>query len=167
MQIPKRKSEQKIKPVKQDPFITQAKHDELKKKLQKMVKIIRPILSEEVQRLAQLGDFSENAEYQIAKGKLRGLNNRILKLEDQLNHCQIIPDQQSTDQIRIGHTVKILLNNIEKTYKILGSTETNPTAGIISQNSPLGQALLGRQINDEFSVQLGDKISTVKILEIK
>lgn len=165
MQIPTRKSEQNIRRTKADPYITQAKFDELQKSLTRLKKAQIPAIKE-VERLALLGDFSENAEYQQAKGKLRGINWRMLKIQDQLNHSKIIQPNQNKETVQLGALVTVEINSKEKTYQILGSAETNPSTGIISQNSPLGSALINHKIGDIFDVELGGKIVQCKIIRI-
>jgi transcription elongation factor GreA len=166
MQIPKRKSEnRRLVPV--DTLITKEKYQELAQKLQRMKEINHPRLSAEVKRLAQFGDFSENAEYQIAKGKLRSLNQRILETEYQINHAQVIEANKNTDRVCVGHTVTVLVKGKEKTYKILGSTETAPSAGVISRHSPLGQSLLGARIGESVEVALVGKLVVYKIVNIE
>jgi len=88
--------------VKLDPLITGWKFDELKKKLETLKKVSQPKASNEVARLAEMGDFSENAAYQMAKGRLRGINNTIARLENQINHAVIIKTQDQKDTIEIG-----------------------------------------------------------------
>lgn len=166
MQVPTRRSEKNIRPRKSDFYITKEKYNELTAKLARM-KRSRPALISEVQRLGEMGDFSENAEYQIAKGKLRGLNNWILRVEDQINRAEIIKLNEDKKTVRVGHVVKIKLNGVEKTYQILGSAETNPTENIISRHSPLGQSLLEKKVGEIFEVELGGKEKTCKIIEIK
>ncbi|MBU1132092.1 GreA/GreB family elongation factor [Patescibacteria group bacterium] len=165
MRVPTRKSENYARP-KRDPFITQNKFNELQTKLEKIKKSL-PALIEEVQRLAQMGDFSENVPYQMAKGKLRGLNRRILEIEDQLKHSQIIELPQDAGKVSVGHFVTIEINGKRKKYQILGSEETNPSLGIISRNSPLGSALLGRRAGETFELRLAGKIVECKIIEIE
>jgi len=164
MRVPIRKSE-KYTYLKTDPCITQAKFDELTKKLDRLININRPREAEEVKRLALMGDFSENAGYQIAKGRLRGINQRILDITDLLKRAEIISPSHS-GLVQIGNFVTLELNGREKIYQILGSEETNPTAGIISHNSPLGAALIGRTVGDTFEINLAGKIITYKITKI-
>ena len=152
--------------TKRDPFITKEKFIELQNKLERLKKS-RPALIEEVQRLAQMGDFSENAAYQMAKGKLRGLNQRILEIEDQINHAEIIEPTNDKDVVRVGHKVTIEINGRQKTYQILGSSESDPSRGIISRNSPLGEALLGGRVGDSVDVRLAGKSVEYKIIEIE
>ena len=166
MRCPSRKSEEKIKPVAIDPVITQDKFDELEKTLNRMNKT-RPKLASEVSRLAELGDFSENVEYQIAKGKLRGLNSRIIKTENQIKHSVIIQPRKDNSSVQIGHKVTVVSANGEKTFQILGSTETDPKSGIISRNSPLGKTLINKKVGDIIELQLGEKKTSYKILKIK
>lgn len=167
MRVPIRKAGN-LPTIKVDYHITRKKYNELIKKIDYYKKTIRPRLATEVQRLAELGDFSENVEYQLAKGKLRGLNQKIDELENKINHAIIIETSQNNDQIRLGHTV-ILRNNTGKTFtfQILGATETNPSQGVISQHSPIGKALLGKKVNDQVIVQLPDRQIEYQILEIK
>lgn len=139
-----------------DPFVTQEKLDELTRKLERLY-TDRPKLAKEVGRLAELGDFSENVEYQLAKGKLRSVNQRILILENQLKHSEIISSKSTSVTIELGDTVTVESNGTEKTYQILGSSETNPHKGIISHNSPIGEALIGKKVGDTITVEIGKK----------
>ncbi|KKQ80568.1 MAG: Transcription elongation factor GreA [Parcubacteria group bacterium GW2011_GWC2_38_7] len=165
MQIPKRKSEnRRLVPV--DTFITEEKFNELKAKLKRMKEVTHPRLSEESKRLAQFGDFSENAEYQIAKGKLRGLNQRIMETEFQINHAQVIRASKNTDIVSLGHYVTIESQGRKNTYQILGSTESKPESGIISRHSPIGEALLGSSVGGEVEVQLKDRKVKYKVIKI-
>ena len=145
--------------------MTQVKFDELEAKLRKL-KEVRPHAAQEVARLAELGDFSENVEYQLAKGRLRGINSGILKLERQLNDAEIIAPNKKTDTVQVGHTVTIECNGKLKIYQILGSSETKPEKGIISHNSPIGSALLGHGVGDCVKIKVGEKEVEYKIIKI-
>jgi transcription elongation factor GreA len=166
MQVPTRRAD-KLPRTKSDPHITAVKFIELKNKLERLLKVNRPRESEEVKRLALMGDFSENAGYQLAKSRLRGINNRILEIEDLLKRAEIIEPQKNSDFIQLGNLVTVEVNGKEKEYRILGSNETNPTTGIISHNSPLGLNLIGKRIGDKIKIQLADKTVEYKILDIK
>lgn len=149
-----------------DPLITRAKLVELQRKLARL-KSARPEAADEVSRLAQLGDFSENAEYQAAKGRLRGINHGIDHLENQLNHAIIIPQNRETNTIAIGHTVTVADGDKQKTFQILGSAETNPRRGIISHNSPIGAALIGHHVGDNVIIKLAKKEIAYKVIKIE
>lgn len=165
MRVPQRKPG-KFTHLKPDPLMTERKLSDIKKELARL-KEIQPRLAAEVARLAELGDFSENAEYQLAKGKLRGINDAILRLNYQIDHAEIIKPNKNTNIVQVGNTVTVEVNNKTKTYLILGSAETAPSKGIISHNSPLGVALMGRIVGDTIEVIIGRQKKEYKILEIK
>src|SRR3989338_7415052 len=102
MRVPKRKSEEGVG-VAVDPHITQAKYDDLARKLERMKKSV-PALAQEVMFHAKNGDFSENAPYQIAKGRLRGVNQRILELNDLINRAIIIAPSALDGVVQLGRT---------------------------------------------------------------
>jgi Transcription elongation factor len=166
MQVPIRKPG-KYTNLKTDPYITQDKFNELTKKLDRLININRPREAEEVKRLALMGDFSENAGYQIAKGRLRGINQRILDIQNLLKNAEIIQHNKDNELISIGNFVTLSRDGKEKDYQILGSEETNPTAGVISHHSPLGSALIGKRVGDEVEVNLSDHSVKYKIVKIK
>jgi transcription elongation factor GreA len=165
MQVPWRKPDKYLR-GKPDPKMTVKKYRELEAKLAGLKKV-RPVLGEEVKRLAAMGDFSENAAYQIAKGRLRGINQGILETEELLTRAEIIEPKKNSDRVEIGGTVTIENSKgLKKIYQILGSTETDPASGIISASSPLGSALLGKKINDKINITLAGKTTEYTILEI-
>lgn len=165
MQVPYRKPG-KFSLVKSDPIMTPEKLSELQVKLEKL-KAIRPTAAKEVGRLAELGDFSENVEYQLAKGRLRGINDKILKLERQIMDAEIIKPNKNSDRVQIGHKVTIDFNGHEKTYQILGSSESNPTTGTISHLSPLGSALMNKKTGETVKIELAGKTVKYKIVKIQ
>lgn len=166
MQIPYRKPGKYTNMV-QDPHITEARAIEIEKKLERLKKVVRPKLADEVALLAQGGDFSENAGYQAAKGKLRGLNQRIMNFESQLRRAIIIQPNKKNDTVQLGHMVTIESGGKKKTYQILGSVESDPANGIISQNSPLGEKLIGRSVGDEIVHSVGKTHITYTIMRIE
>ena len=165
MQVPIRKGD-KVPRVKSDPFMTAAKFEELKAKVTRWKTVNRPREAAEVARLALMGDFSENTGYQVAKGRLRGLNQRIIDTEDLLARAEIIAPASATDSVRLGHIVTIERDGKQKTYRILGAAETDPDSGVISYSSPLGAALLGRRVGETIEVEINSKIARYKIISI-
>ncbi|MBU1038829.1 GreA/GreB family elongation factor [Patescibacteria group bacterium] len=165
MQVPRRKPG-KYTHLKPDPCITQEKFNELKAKLAKL-KISQPQAAEEVKRLAAMGDFSENAGYIMAKGRLRSINQRMLELSEQLKKAQVIKVVKNVSKIQLGHKVTIVVAGQQKTYLILGSAETNPGQGTISHNSPIGLALMGRQVGDKVIYQAGAQDIECQIIKIE
>jgi len=164
MQVPKRKTS-KFSYIKPDPHLTREKIKDLERQLERMLQK-RPSLAEEVKRLALDGDFSENAPYQSAKGRLRGLNQRILNIHSNLTSAIVIDPQNERGTVQIGSTIEMETAGKIKTLTILGSAETDPRHGIISHNSPIGSALLDKKVGDIIEVKLKDKTKTYTIKKI-
>lgn len=163
MQVPYRKPG-KYAQIKQDNLMTEAKFLELQNKLERLKKS-QPEAARDVARLAEMGDFSENVEYQLAKGRLRGINQNILKLEYDILHAEIIRPSKS-DRVEIGSTVTLDSEKGTNTYQILGSSETNPAKGVISHTSPIGAAMLGHKVGDMVTVKIGVKDVAYRIVKI-
>ena len=151
--------------MKQDPHLTADKLADLERKLERL-KLSKPAAMADVSRLAELGDFSENVEYQLAKGRLRGINAGIFNTQSQIDNSVLIENAGNTDKVQIGHTVTVLVNGKEKKYTILGSAESDPKLGVISHGSPLGLSLMYKEVGDEVKVKLADKDVVYKILNI-
>lgn len=171
MRVPIRKGDPRLT-IKIDPVMTAEKYRELQAKLEFMIKVKRPREAEEVKRLALMGDFSENAGYQLAKGRLRGLNQRIIDLEKLLARAEIIQTPKS-DRITLGSYVtikKISKDGKEspaKTYRILGGSETDPSGGVISHQSPLGGALLNKQVGDKIKISPREQEAEYLIVKVE
>lgn len=165
MRVPVRKGG-KYTFLKPDPHLTMDKFQQLSRQLERLRKITQPKAIIEVQRLAEMGDFSENAAYQMAKGRLRGLNQRIIELEDHLKEAIIIDPLANTGVVSLGNYVTIELNGREQTYQLLGSSETNPAAGVISHNSPIGSAIMNRRVGEVVRVRLANKTVDCRIIKI-
>lgn len=166
MRLPNRKPGKYTFPT-FDPVMTQQQFDAMQTKLERLKKVTRPQAIRETQQYGENGDFSENAEYQIAKGRLRGINRTIDELEKQIGQANIIDTPQDMSTVQIGHTVTVTVNENELTFKILGSSETNPAAGVISYHSPLGAALMGHAVGDNIRLQIGEKTMLYKITKIE
>lgn len=160
MQTPKRKPG-KYSDFATDHVMSQKKYNELEQELEKL-KAKRPHAASEVTRLAELGDFSENVEYQLAKRRLRGINYGITKIEFQLNHADVVKGKTS-GRVGVGSVVTIETPRGEREYTILGASEADPAHGVISHGSPLGSALMGAQVGDEIEVE---KVGECKIINI-
>jgi len=167
MQVPKRKPG-KYSHEKVDTHITQEKYDQLKLKLDKLKKQDQPKAIAEVEELARLGDFSENAGYQIAKGRLRAINQKILEVGNFLNSAIIIKPKVKSDVVELGSQVTIEILGDKKTYTILGATEADPIRGIISHQSPLGEVLMNKKVGDKINFRpTAGKTIECLIVEIK
>lgn len=164
MQIPYRKPGE-FTNMTPDPHVTQAKFDELTQKLKKLQAALPNAISE-LQRLAEMGDFSENAAYQMAKGRVRSLNDKIWQIEEHLKQAIIIAPGKNSNIVQLGSTVTVLVDGKEKVYQLLGSSEVNLSKGIISNHSPVGSALMGKQVGEKFKIKLGDKEVEAQIISI-
>ena len=165
MQVPKRRPG-KYTFVKTDLNLTEKKYAEIKAELLHLKKI-HPGLAAEVKRLAEMGDLSENAGYQIAKGQLRGVNQKIIELEDQVHRAVIIQTNQYSKQVGLGSVVEVEIEGQKKEFTILGSQETDPAKGIISHQSPIGSALMGKSPGQNAKIKLKDREVEFKIIKIK
>ena len=127
----------------------------------KRLKIERPEIVDAIEEARAHGDLSENAEYHAAKERQGQIEAQIVEIEDQLARAMVIdPKTLSGDKVVFGATVHLLDENDNKIkYQIVGETEADAKVGRISYASPLGRALIGRQVGEEveFSAPSGDK----------
>ena len=139
---------------------------ELQDKLHTLKTVRRREIAEAIHTAKEQGDLSENAEYASAKEEQTSLEREIAELEDTVKNAQVIK-KTSNDQVNIGNTVTLHCDDKEKTYRIVGSNEADPLAGKISNESPMGQALLGAKKGDKVSIPTpnGDKECFVKGIE--
>lgn len=145
MRIPQRRSQsQKIRTDSRSGYyVTEEGLRRLEQECRRL-KRDRPALADEVARLAQLGDFSENAEYQEAKHHLRRLNDRLLVLEDRIKNAALIRKENGgNERVALGSTVVIEKDGKRQTFQLVGPQETDPSRGRISHVSPLGAMLMG------------------------
>ncbi|QSF13984.1 transcription elongation factor GreA [Mycoplasma sp. Mirounga ES2805-ORL] len=150
-------------------YISQEKLNEYKSEFDNLINVERPKIQLELKEARAQGDLSENAEYDAARDKQAQVEGRISELERILENVKVI-DSNSKDKTRaqIGSVVKY--KNLEngKTYevKIMGSFDSNPFVGNISNESPIAKAILDGKLNDEVEVDVQNKY-LIKILEIK
>lgn len=143
-----------------------------RKKLEDELKYLRDTKRQEVaNRLHEAmedGELIENAEYEAAKNEQAFVEGRILEIEHMLASAQEIKRRRAKDLVRIGSTVVIQEDgSSQETYTIVGAAEANPRQGLISNESPLGKALLERKIGDEVEVKAPAGLLTFKIVQIK
>ena len=127
-------------------------------------------IAKEIERAADLGDLKENAEYHAAKEKQMHTDNRIDELTALIGKAQIVdPSELEHARVSFGSTVVLcdLDTDEEITYTIVGGFESNPSAGLISFNSPLAKQLLGKEEGDEVKVRLPGGEKEFEIDEVK
>ncbi len=150
-------------------LMTQEGYDALKKELDQLKSVTRGEISEKIRVARGFGDLSENSEYDEAKNEQAVVEARIKKLEDQLKCVKIISrEQMSKDVVNIGSRVKILDMEFdeEMEYVIASSVESHGDLDTISDESPVGKALMGHKVGDVVEVHAPAEVLNLKILEI-
>src|SRR5947209_8031822 len=125
--------------------------EELKQKIDYLSNDRRREVAERIKEAREFGDISENSEYDDAKNEQAMLEKQIAELEDKLRSATVIDEKEvTTDVVSVGATVHVKDQKTEKSvkYKIVGSAEANPSENKLSNESPVGRALLGRKRND-------------------
>ncbi|OON98778.1 MAG: transcription elongation factor GreA [Epulopiscium sp. Nele67-Bin004] len=151
-------------------LLTREGIEKLENELEQLKTIERAKVAEDLKEARAQGDLSENAEYDAAKDKQAEIETRIVELENMLKNVTVIDGgDEETDTIKPGHTVTLYDETFEEevTYLIVGSTEADPLNGKLSNESPVGAAIIGRKVGEEVSVEThtGD-IDKYKILSI-
>ena len=130
----------------------------------------RKEVAQKIKEAREQGDLSENAEYDAAKDEQRDIEARIEEIEKILKNAEIVDeDEVNTDTINVGCQVKILDCEFDEEliYKIVGSTEANSLKGKISNESPVGKALIGTKVGDVVDVETQAGVLQYKVLEIQ
>ena len=151
-------------------LLTQEGYDKIVAEHEELVSVRRKEISEKLKEAISYGDLSENAEYDAAKDEQRDIEARIEELEKILKNAEVVvEDEVDLDRINIGCQVKILdlEYDEELDYKIVGSTEANSLKGKISNESPVGKALIGAKIGDIVEVETQAGVIKYKVLEIE
>ena len=151
-------------------FLTPEGKKQLEEKLKYMKEVLRPEVQKKIGVAREYGDLSENSEYDQAREEQGKLESEIMLIEAQLNNCQIITKNSiDTSKVTLGCTVEVYDEEFDEKVKftIVGSTETKPEEGKISNESPVGQALMGAKKNDEVIVKSPAGDIKYKVLSIK
>ena len=141
----------------------------LEDELENLKVVRRKEVSQKIKEAREQGDLSENAEYDAAKDEQRDIEARIEELEKILKNAEVVVEEEADlDKVSIGCSVKILDCEFDEEleYKIVGSTEANSLKGKISNESPVGKALLGKQVGDTVTVETPAGGFSYKVLSI-
>ena len=141
----------------------------LEDELENLKVVRRKEVSQKIKEAREQGDLSENAEYDAAKDEQRDIEARIEELEKILKNAEVVAEEEADlDKESIGCSVKILDCEFDEEleYKIVGSTEANSLKGKISNESPVGKALLGKQVGDTVTVETPAGEFSYKVLSI-
>ncbi len=140
--------------------------EKLKQELEALKTVERRQIAERLESSKNLGDLSENAEYQEAK-EAQSLNEaRIAELEEILRNAVLIEKPKDRRTVQIGSTVEVESSRGRETFTIVGSEEANPRAGKVSNESPLGRAFLGRAMGERVTIKAPSGDDTYKIRRI-
>ncbi|MDP3963581.1 MAG: transcription elongation factor GreA [bacterium] len=150
----------------QTHFVTEEGLQKLKEEFEQL-KIRRLEIAKSIEEAKQLGDLSENASYTEALEAQSFNEGRIVELEDLIRNASII-EKQFTETVELGTTVEVEVNGGDRrSYAIVGSQEANPAEGRISNESPIGRALLGKRKGDAIDVKTPKGMMGYKVVSIK
>ena len=148
-------------------YLTQDGLRRLQEELHELKSVKRKEASERIELAKAMGDLSENAEYHEAKEAQALIEGRIFELEEILKNYVLIDEkEEGSSKVRVGSTVTVLVNGKEKSFQIVGSNEADPLAGRISNESPIGQALLGEKAGESITVKTPVGETVYKIVRI-
>lgn len=153
----------------QQVYLTKEGKKQLEEKLEYYKKVRRPEVVKKIGTAREFGDLSENAEYDAAKEEQGIIEGEIAEMELKLKTCVIIDEKKlDTSCVNIGCTVKLYDEEFDEEveYKIVGSTESDPKNGLISNESPVGKAILGKKAGEVVKVETPNGMLTFKILKI-
>lgn len=142
----------------------------LEDELDDLIVVKRKEVAQKIKEAREQGDLSENAEYDAAKDEQRDIEARIEEIEKILKNAEIVDeDEVDLETINIGCQVKILDCEFDEelVYKIVGSTEANSLKGKISNESPVGKALIGKKVGEMVSVETQVGVVQYKVLDIQ
>lgn len=146
--------------------LTQDGIDELKSELESLV-AKRTDIAESIKLAREQGDLSENAEYHAAKDEHEKNESRILEIENILGSVELIKKPKGDSKVQLGSTVKLKsANGKDKEFTVVGTVEADPLNGKISDESPIGKALLGKKVNDEVEIVTPAETAVYKVADI-
>lgn len=149
-------------------FLTPEGRRKLEEELEHLRNVKRPQVVERIREAKEEGEVLENAEYDDAKNEQAFIEGRIATLEAMLANAVLINKKDASEIVGLGSQVTVLEDGQDQvTYEIVGSAEVDPKTGRISNESPLGQALMGRRAGEEVTVRTPGGTLQVKILKLQ
>jgi transcription elongation factor GreA len=148
-------------------YLTPKGLEEARLELDHLTTIKRSEIAERIQAARDFGDIAENSEYDAALNEQALVENRIAYLEEVVSHAKLISENKSNDIVVIGSTVKVIMDGETDEFTIVGKVEANPAKKRISNESPVGQALLGAKVGEVVDVATPIVRYKCKVLEIK
>lgn len=150
--------------MKKQFYLTKEGVEELKTEHDELVALRGPI-AERIKTAREFGDLSENAEYSSARQEQERVESRIAEIENILQNVEIIKKPRGGKLVQLGSTVT-LKNSVTKKFQVVGTVEADPLNGKISDESPLGQAVLGKKVGDKVELKTNVETAVYKIIEI-
>lgn len=150
-------------------MLTEEGLKKLEEKLDHLKTVRRGEVAERIKQAIEFGDISENSEYEDAKNEQAFIEGEIMTLEKMLRNSQLIEDGQGNETVHLGNTViiKDLEFDEDLEYTLVGSAEADPTEFKISNESPVGEAILGQKVGSTIEVHVPAGVLKYKIVEIK
>ncbi len=148
-------------------YVTRERYNEIVAELAQLKSEGRHDIAERLKQAKELGDLSENSEYQEAREEQTRLEQQIAALEELLRHSAIIKKPGGTASVTIGSKVKLQKHHEIISYTIVGSNEAQPANGFISNESPIGKGLLGKKVGDELRVKTPKGEVICQVLDIQ
>ena len=151
-------------------YLTRDGRAKLEAELEELVTNGRKQVAERIGAAKELGDISESGEYEDAKNQQAHLEGRIREIKGILSRAQLIDEENGHgNEVRVGSTVTVRVDgeDDEETWTIVGSAEAKPGAGKISNESPIGSALLGKRVKQKASVQTPSGLMKLTIVKIQ
>jgi transcription elongation factor GreA len=147
--------------------LTKLGYDDLQKEHQDLIKNKKPQAIDRLGKARSMGDLSENSEYTAAKDELAFVEGRTREIEEILNNAEVIESNNTGDQIQVGSSITVEVNGKNELFQIVGEFEADPMNKKLSQNSPIGQALINKKVGDSVEVNIPAGKVQYKIVEIK
>ena len=155
----------------QETYLTLEGRDRLQQELENLETVRRREVADELKTAAEVGGTVDNAEYDEAKNELAYVEGRMQALEAMIQNAVIIPDHKkaASDVVEMGSIVRVAVVDSKKahTYTIVGSTEAAPADGLISNESPVGGALLGKRVGDVVEVRIPSGTQRLKLVKVQ
>jgi transcription elongation factor GreA len=150
-------------------FVTEEGRAKLEEELQHLYEVRRPEVASRIQAAKEEGDISENAGYEEAKREQAFVEGRVLTIEGMLKNVEIIQNEGPSDEVRLGTRVTVVEDggSEKEVYQIVGSVEADVASGYISNESPLGESLMGRSVGDSVSVEAPSGTLAFKIVALE
>jgi transcription elongation factor GreA len=151
----------------EEVILTKEGKEELEKRLEYLKVTKRAEITERIKTAREFGDLSENAEYDAAKNEQAMIEGEILEIEAKLKHAVIIKDGEKRDSVSLGSKVDFIFEDGEEyTYEIVGTTEADVELGRISNESPLGNALLGKKAGEKTTFKAPAGVYTITVKKV-